>query len=344
MGFASLAPDSANLDWPTSLDSDGRHLLIYQPQVDSWQGNHLTATAAVTITTAPSSDPIPGIVHISAQTDVDKESRLVTLDDLRIDRGSFPSANGTEEQVLRVIRDSVGDWSRTISLDRLQASLAITQAETKTDAIPLKNTPSHIIVSTRPAVLVLIDGEPAYRPVPGAPFTRIINTPALILYDGVAQRFYLDGWSRWMTASSLDGHWTVAMNPPPALEGVRARLSKEEDRAPGDLAPTDATVPTVFIDTTPAELLQTRGTPDFASIPGTELRFVTNTIDNIFLDDGTQSYYVLLAGGGLPRLRSMVPGSGCLERPFPPTSREFLQKARKLRCERPCPAPRNHAR
>ena len=60
-----------------------------------------------------------------------------------------------------------------------------------------------IIVSTAPAVLVLVDGAPVYRPVPGTPFTRLINTPALILYDATASRLYLDGRTRWMTATAL---------------------------------------------------------------------------------------------------------------------------------------------
>src|SRR5207244_4377122 len=185
-GCASVAPQSADTDlgWPRSVDIDGAQLLIYQPQVDSWRGNRLTARSAITIAPAATPTPVHGVVDISARTDVDKESRLVTLNDLRVDGASFSSAGGTEGDLLRAVRDSVGRWPRTIELDRLQASLAIAQAEEGAAApTSLKNTPPRIFLSAVPAVLIQIDGEPVYRPVPGASLTRIINTPALILHD-----------------------------------------------------------------------------------------------------------------------------------------------------------------
>jgi hypothetical protein len=297
-GCASLPPQpmETDLGWPTSVDADGLHLLIYQPQVDSWQGNRLMARSAVTITRELATTPVSGLVTFSARTDVDKETRLVTLNELEITGGSFSAPDATDADLLRAVRDSVGRWPRTIELDRLQASLAITQAEQRAPAIPLENTPPRIFYSRLPAVLIRIDGEPAYRAVQGTSLSRIINTPALVLRDASTGQLYLDGRTRWMTATTLDGPWILAQNPPSALDAVRAQLAKQEHADGGSGEPSDSAVPGVFVSTTPAELIETDGDPQFAAIPGTDLEYVTNTEDEVFLDQVTRQYYVLLAG------------------------------------------------
>ncbi|MGO8731610.1 MAG: hypothetical protein ACLQVM_02325 [Terriglobia bacterium] len=95
--------------------------------------------------------------------------------------------------MLKAVRESVPSWPRTISLDRLLADLAITQEETKAETIRLKNDAPRIIFSKVPAVLILIDGDPVYQALEGMPYTRVVNTPALLLFDSAAGTFYLDG-------------------------------------------------------------------------------------------------------------------------------------------------------
>lgn len=52
------------------------------------------------------------------------------------------------------------------------------------------------------------------------------------------------------------------------------------------------TVPAVFVNTQPAELLQTQGEPQVAAIEGTNLIYVTNTED----DTPSQDHFILLSG------------------------------------------------
>ena len=54
--------------------------------------------------------------------------------------------------------------------------------------------------------------------------------------------------------------------------------------------------PTVYVSTTPAELLQSQGQPDLVPIPGTQLLYVKNTADSIFVYTANQNYYVLITG------------------------------------------------
>ena len=197
----------------------------------------------------------------------------------------------------RTIRDSVPNWPKNVSLDRLLADLSITQAQTQAENIPLKNEPPRIIFSTVPAVLIIIDGEPVYKPVEGTRYTRVMNTLALLLFDPAAGTFYLDGERWWMTAQSLTGPWSAAANPPQEIMAIRDQVKKQEDQEePSALPNPNVAPPTVYVSTVPAELVVTAGAPQYAPIAKTSLLYVTNAEGDIFMDSKTQRYYVLLAG------------------------------------------------
>jgi hypothetical protein len=285
-------------NWPREIDTGSIHLVIYQPQVDSWKDNRIEARSAVIVTRKENPAEIFGTVSIQARTEVDRETRLVSLEDITIKETTFPSATSLQSTLLKAMRESVSSWPRIVSLDRLLADLSITQAETKAESIRLKNDPPRIILSKAPAVLILIDGEPVYKPVEGSHYRHIVNTPALVLFDASPGTFYLDGGRWWMTASSLNGPWTATASPPQDLESVRQEFTKDEGKEPdARLTPTTGgSPPAVFVSTVPAELLVTRGAPAFAPISKTSLLYVTNSDNDIFVDTKAQQYYTLLAG------------------------------------------------
>ena len=253
--------------WPKEIDTGNIHLVLYQPQVDSWKGNRIEARSAVIVTFKRDTTQIFGTVSISARTEVDKEARLVSLEDIAVKEANFPSAPSLQDKLRKAVRESVPSWPRTVSLDRLLADLAITQTETKAETNRLKNDPPRIIFSNEPAVLILIDGEPVYRAVEGTPYTRVVNTPALLLFDSTAGTFYLDGGSWWMTATSLTGPWTAAANPPQDLAEIKQQLTKDEEKEPPEAAAAPAgNPPVVYVSMVPAELLVTQGDPAYAPI------------------------------------------------------------------------------
>jgi len=292
------APVSGDGNWPREIDTGGMHAVIYQPQVDSWKDNRIEARSAIIVTRSGDPTQIFGIVSMTARTEVDRETRLVSFEDIAIKDAKFPSSPALQSSLLAAVRDSVSSWPKTISLDRLLADLEITQAETKAESIRLKNDPPKIIFSKGLAVLILVDGEPVYRVVEGTRYTRVVNTPALLLLDTSAQKFYLDGGRWWMTSSSLTGPWSAAANPPSDLEEIKQQLTKDEEKQPG--APPSMTPagnpPAVYVSTVPAELLVTRGEPAYAPIPKTSLLYVTDSDNDIFMDTKGQQYYALLAG------------------------------------------------
>jgi hypothetical protein len=256
------------------------------------------ARSAAIVTRGAGPAQIFGTVSMRARTEVDKESRLVSFEDIEITDASFPSSPSLRGTLMKAVRESAAYWPRTVSLDRLLADLDITQSEVKTESIALKNDPPEIIWSKSPAALILIDSQPVYRPVPGTRYSRVVNTPALLLFDSAAGTFYLDGggcW--WMTATSLNGPWTAATNPPGELDAIKQQFTKDEEKEPGTKAsPASSAPPAVYVSTAPAELVTTQGEPVYSPIPNTNLLYVRNSGNDIFMEVKSQQYYLLLAG------------------------------------------------
>src|SRR4051812_41095202 len=72
------------------------------------------------------------------------------------------------------------------------ALLLLVVGRSSAPAQPLR----HIFFAEAPAILIPVDGEPVYQPIPGTNLERIVNTRALIVRDGAGIHYVnvLDGW------------------------------------------------------------------------------------------------------------------------------------------------------
>jgi hypothetical protein len=161
-----------------------------------------------------------------------------------------------------------------------------------------------ILFAEKPAILILIDGEPVYRSLKGTDLQRITNTKAFIVRDG-AGIHYLKVLDGWMEAYGLRGMWLVAGAPPPGAEPALRRiaagkrvdlLDADTPRARG-IRPQldDATAPAIYISMAPADLIVTDGAPRYALVEGTSLEYVENTTANVFREPTDDELYVLVA-------------------------------------------------
>ncbi|MFN9324623.1 MAG: hypothetical protein ACK6A5_04455, partial [Flavobacteriales bacterium] len=154
--------------------------------------------------------------------------------------------------------------------------------------------PPRIFYEKRPSILVLIDGDPILQPIEGSTYSRVVNTPFLIAATKDRTTYYLGGAGLWYAAAAATGPWTTTTTVPKELQD----LVKKDEGAPE--APTDANgkpvVPAIIVSTKPAELLQTNGPAELQPVQGTQLLYVTNTDDDIFMDIASQQFYALLSG------------------------------------------------
>jgi hypothetical protein len=297
---ASSSPDAQPIDsttWPVTVLNDGIAYQVHEPLVDAWdEESLLTAHALVVVRLPEQSQPVLGVVGLSASTQVDRAAGLATLRDLRVGDGNFPAAADRAQAWLAVLRGALPQRVGTVRLSRLESGLAVVRARQQaasTGAI----TPPRIIIATKPAVLVYIDGDPRYTPLGGTSLTGVLNTAVLLLKDA-SGRHYLHLYDGWVSATSLQGPWSIATAPPGA-ENVE-QTARANDRVnllrgqldAGGRSPTlsAAQLPQIIVSTSPAALIVLTGAPRFSPIAGSGLQYATNTSAHLFRDESSKLY------------------------------------------------------
>ena len=147
---AASREGTGNTPWPREATEGGRTYTVYQPQIEKWDGTRLHARAAVSVESQASPIQHFGVVWFSARADVDKVNRLVALADFKVDKVTFPSEPDRAAEYQKVLERRLPREVGRISLDRIQAALAITEAQRGGGASPqpVKNDPPRVILST----------------------------------------------------------------------------------------------------------------------------------------------------------------------------------------------------
>jgi len=291
------ALDPLSLGWPRSIATNGYELAVYQPQIAKWPGNQIEGRFAMAVRPAGTSNETYGVVFFKARTEVDKFTRLVTLEDFQITKIDFPTQRANQKLYQSIIQSELPRTAKTIPLDHLEATFAVSAEVDKAKIQKIDNTPPRIIYTTAPSLLALVDGPPILKPLAGD-YERVVNTRSVLLLSTnlYTPGYYLYAASNWYSAPSIEGPWAVNISPPgninTALEAAMA--TKQVD--PAYPRTPLATPPAIFVSTTPTELLQCRGTANLLSVAGTDLLYVSNSDNAIFyyLDDA--NYYVLISG------------------------------------------------
>lgn len=338
MAFAGRAQQSAPAGgstspdpWPRQYQLPSAELLIYQPQVESWQGNRLSFRAAVGATPPGAKEPAFGVVWATARTEVDPIRRAVTLQDVQATRSNFPTLPDHGAQFLSELQKALPSAPRSISLDRLEASLAAS-GSASAKPVAVDNRPPEIIVSTTPAILIPIDGAPVLRAVANTAYERIINTAALILRRQSGAPYYLHAYDGWLSAEQVDGPWRREDHPMEDLD----RAAREVPAGAVDLlngggsqpAPSLANgVPTVYVRHTPAELIVFKGEPNFQPIGTTDLLWAANTTSDVLFDTGDNDFYVLISGRWYRSAAAQGPWSYVSSKDLPAAFKEIPPSA-----------------
>jgi hypothetical protein len=186
---ANAGPPPGGDPWPRMIPYQGATILVYQPQLESWQGNVLQAYAAVSIKSTMADRTDYGVIWFKARTEVDKVNRVVALDNFQLTKQNFPSLPNNGSGYTSTFQIDLS-WNKTIPLDHLESALAVTDAASQQTKFTLQNNPPRIIFSITPAVLALIDGQPVLQPSADN-LQKVINTRALFLFDSSKNMYYL---------------------------------------------------------------------------------------------------------------------------------------------------------
>jgi len=295
-------PPPPNLDpWPRQFNLENAAVLVYQPQVEKWEGNRLDLRAAVAAKASGSNAETFGVIWATARTEVNRATRMVTLEDISFTRSNFPTLADNGASYRNQLQQQFTGATRTIALDRLEDSLAAS-GTVKPVGVPVLNDPPRIIVSYSPAILIAISGTPVLRDVLDTRFERVINTRALILREKRGTTYYLHVYDGWLSAAAVNGPWTLATDMPWGISDVANNLTKSGQVDPlsgGNTQPAPSLangVPTIYVSETPAELIVFKGQPNFQPISGTALLWAANTTADVIVNTSDNYFYILVSG------------------------------------------------
>lgn len=295
---AAAQPDQAARGWPRMFENQGNRVVLYQPQLDTWESHtNLSARAAVAVNLKGRDKEIYGALYIEADTETNFDSRMVLLKKFRVTQFNFPNLDqGLAKKARAAITNALPkNKSMLISLDRLLAGLK--QTKQKRKGIGVNLDPPPIYYSQTVAILVNFMGEPKFKPVKDvSKLLYAVNTNWDILLEvGTSRYFLLNGASWLVTSDVLKGRWKAAGALPKSFTKIpnSEHWKAVKKNIPGKKA---ARVPQVFTATKPSELIVTAGKPQYSPISSTGLLFATNTESDLFLNSKDGQLYFLTAG------------------------------------------------
>src|SRR5262249_17298882 len=154
-----------------------------------------------------------------------------------------------------------------------------------------------IFFSQTPAVLVNIDGDPVWSPIPGTDLKFAVNTNWDLFQEAPANNYFLRVDQSWLVASSITGPWQRAEKLPASFNNLPDNGNWTDTKAaiPAK-AISPGSRPVVFTSMKPAELILLKGAPQDVPVKGTRLVWVSNTESDLFRLRQDGPVYYLVAG------------------------------------------------
>ena len=281
----------SELKWPRAIETPQAKIIIYQPQLEDFNENHLRCRFAASVQRTGDEAPVFGAVWMDARIETQRDERTVDLVAIENIQSRFPGA--TPEQVqwfADVLKREIPKWDIVLSLDQLIAGLEMEKERIKTEQ-GLNNDPPNILYVNEPASLVMVDGEPILKPIENTELMAVINTPFPMVFRKTDKTYYLIGKETWYRSKNISGRWQETSDPPADVAALEREVSDDEE---AESSVTAGII--VFGATEPTELLSIDGEPQFVPFPGNNLMYVKNTNNNLLYEVDTGSYYLLLSG------------------------------------------------
>jgi hypothetical protein len=292
-----LYSDDVNKEtkWPIEIESEkGYVTTLYQPQLESFKENILEGRMAITIK-PKDKELIFGAIWFKATMSTDLENRTVVLEKIDILKTHFPDMvdSNNIEKFSNLLTTEIESWNLEMSLDRLLASLEeVEDMNSLSDQI--NNNPPHIYFRTKPAVLMVIDGEPILKKDEKSGIEYVVNTPYFIVKDTPKGNYYVVGGKFWYVSEDITKGWNETLKVPSKIKKFAEK--SQQDNEPDSISMAMKVAPELIVETKAAELILVEGEPDYKPIEGTTLLYVKNTESDIIMDINSQNHYVLLAG------------------------------------------------
>ena len=288
----------AQQDWPKTITGpDGLLIKMYQPEPESYSANILKFRAAISVVESGSSEPVFGTFWSTCKLEPQGNSRVAAIESVNVTGIKIPAI--TDQHDLDFIKSTLEYQlplvATQVSLNEIQTALERNKQEYNLSN-NLNNKAPKVIFTTRPSMLVFIDGNPKLQRNSEWGLDVVTNSPYTIIKNE-DNHYWLYGAHHWYTAPAATGPYEFANSVPSNIAKIETSLNtKNADNADDQYSNPDNSVPAIIVSTTPAELIQSKGDPNFAPIQGTNLLYIKNSDNDIFMDLSSQLYYVLISG------------------------------------------------
>lgn len=294
-GLASPVGAAAQNEWPkTVTGSNGSLIKVYQWQPESFSNGILQANAAISVAENGKGDPAFGMIWLTASTKDNGQQIIIRS----VEVNAIKLPDETDEDKLTALQTSIADGMTnqnfSIPASEINNALQVNREQEKISG-SLNNNPPKIIYSDKPSLLVVIDGAPRLQQNSQWGVETVINTPFIIIKNN-NNKFYLYGGKHWYTAPSATGPYAITTSVPANLERIQSEIIQANKDNKVQQEENDYAISNIIVSTEPAELLQSNGEPNFTPVQQTNLLYVKNSNNDIFMDVSSQQYYVLLSG------------------------------------------------
>lgn len=284
------------LSWPREFAGTEGKLVVYAPQIESWKDfKKVEARTAVAYAKDKKDAPSLGTFKISADTEVDHESRLVKIRNLKASEVNFPSLDA-QESAQEKIQSLMRKDDFFISLDRVLANLERSQAQIS--EVKVKNDAPQMFVSFKPAILLMVDGQPIWSPIKDSDLKWAVNTNWDLFQHVASKKYYLLNQDAWLESADLK-EWTPTFGLPDSFKKLPTDDKNWEDvrkNIPGKRLNPDQ-MPQVYYLEQPAELIVIQGQPKLEFISkDSKLQWVSNTESDLFFSPESRQFYFLVSG------------------------------------------------
>jgi len=295
------------VSYPREVRLPAGKVTVHHPTVSDWRDFSVLSVWLPVEIMPDEGTAWSGSVMVQGITDIRFEQRLVLLSDLRPVRAVADESMPEAAQSLKdnpiaypLLKDALQQARQSIALEYLLRALPAELADSLTSdpdaaARGQDQRPPDIMLSGKPAVLVLFDGPPQTAPIRNSKLEIVVNSPWLVFHDTSTDLWYLVFGDYWLQNSSLSGgSWQVAKSLPADIENLAMANGWESMKKVLPPRQTDRSPPQLKFSYAPAELVLFDGSLQMQALQGTGLQFAANADHDLFLYQ--DRYYLLLAG------------------------------------------------
>ena len=309
IGVAALAccaglnvPAAAESSWPQTVSAGDRSFVVYAPQFNSYGGDMVGLTHAVTRMRNGAASVSPadiGVMTVSAQAASAADDGELEIASFQVDSLAFAGVVAAQDDV-DAIQQALANRAFCITRRALVHDMQIENS--RASGTPgLGDFVPNFRVERQRATLITLDGDPQFKDLADTNWRQVTNTPFLVLQAQDGSFVVRLGDGHWMGSMQIaQGYSSVAAPPdaviaaigtapmPPAGVTVLAPTAP----APGAVPPA---LPAVFVVTEPTVLIATNGEPILAEVaPG--VQWVANSRAVVLRTADPVAWWTLASG------------------------------------------------